>query len=416
MSSHDPLGEALRDRADRLGDTSPLSLDDVKGRARGIRRRRMAVSGLAAAAVLAVAVPAGIAVSDQATSRPDRGPAASPSGTPTDEETPTPGPSPEGPHHVTLTTDVDAGISYEPGIPYLYDGAIVRPGGSEVPVEVDYAGLAPLGDGWVATRRDDEGNAFVDFLDADGTVTGSNASTGSLAVSADGTVVSYATPDGQLMIVTPDAAPMPLVDPEALPGGILDPVAVIGSDSCVENAADGGCTVFVNSQDAEKQAAYSVTSRGAGSPLVLSAHGLSPDGSLSGVVSIDNVQGGSCSVVLTPAGEDLWKTCDYTLGQFSQDGRYVIGHPAQLDGFGDSSVAILDARTGDLLAEAMNSAEHQASVYDVVWDEDGSLLMTVSEEGTWSLMRMTVTGELTAVAPDIGDNADEVPVVLPTRP
>ncbi len=415
MSDHDPVGQALRDRADRLGDTSPLTLDDVKGKARGIRRRRMAVSGLAAAAVLAVAVPAGVAISDRATSRPDSSPAASPSTTPTTGTSPTPGPSTQATRRVTLATDGEAG-SYEPGIPYLYDGAINLPDGSQVPVDAGYTGVAPLGDGWVATRHDEGGNAFVDFLDADGKVTGSKPSTGSLAVSADGTVVSYATPDGQLMVVTPDAAPMPLADPSALPGGILTPAAVIGSGSCVENAAGGGCTVLFDREDGSERGGYSVTSHGAVSLLLLSIGGLSPDGSVSGLVSIDNVDNGSCSAVLGPDGEDAWQTCDYTLGQFSADGRYVIGHPAYQDGIGDGSVAILDARSGDVLAEFQNSEEHQSFINDVVWDQDDTLLATVFEKGAWSLMRMSPDGELGRVGNLVGDSMDAVPLVFSTQP
>ena len=44
-----------------LGHDAPLSLDDVQGTARTIRRRRRALAtGVAAVAVLAVAIPAGL--------------------------------------------------------------------------------------------------------------------------------------------------------------------------------------------------------------------------------------------------------------------------------------------------------------------------------------------------------------------
>ena len=412
MSNQEPLRDALRHRADRLGDTSPLTLDDVKGRARGIRRRQAAVTGLAAAAVLAVAVPVGIAVTDRVGTDPDNPPVAGPSATPSQDGTSSP--SPTGPRRVVLTTEVSE-TSDAPAIPYLYDGGIMQ-GEYLLMVGKDYDSFAPVDLGWVATRRDDEGNSSVDFLDADGNVTGSEPSTGSLAVSRDGTVVAYATPDGELMTVTPDAEPMSLVDPEALPDGILEPVAVVGSDSCLENAEGGGCAVFFNSDDVEKQAAYSVTSKGIVSPLLLSVNGLSPDGSLSGVTSIDQNAGGSCSVVLAPDGEEAWETCDHMLGQFSPDGRYVIGHPAYQSGIGDASVAILDARTGELMAEFQNSEEHQSFINDVVWDSDNTLLATVFEEGSWSLMRMTPAGELSTVLADLGDDMDEVPLQLSTQP
>jgi hypothetical protein len=412
MSNHDPLRDALRDRADQLGDASPLSLDDVKGRARGIRRRRLAVSALAAAAVVAVAVPAGIAVTGDLGTSPDRAPVAGPSGTPSPSPTRS---TSQGPVEVTLTTDVDA-TSYEPGIPFIVDGRIVRPDGTEVRVDADYQQLAPLGDGWAALRND-EGSYTVDLLDADGKVVSSKPSTGWLAVSEDATVVSYATPEGRLMTVTADSQPMPVAPREALPGGQLAPRAVVGSGSCVKNAANGGCMVFFDRMDSGSRAGgYSVDAQGAVHPLLLSVNGLAPDGAVSGLISINEDQGGSCSAVLLPDGDDAWKTCQFTLGQFSSDGKYVIGHPAYQDGLGDNSVAILDARTGDVLAKYTNSEQHPSFINNVVWDTDGTLLATVFESGSWSLMRMTASGELSSVAGDLGNDMDRVPLVLSTRP
>lgn len=414
MSNHDPLRDALRDRADQLGDTSPLTLDDVKGRARGIRRRRAAVSGLAAAAVVAVAVPVGISVTDRV-GNPDRPPVAGPSVTPS--ESGSSRPVPEGPHRVALTTDLPLRTE-TPGIPYHYDGSIVD-GTESVRVEEEYRSFTPVGGGWVAVRSDDEGNSFVDLLDGEGDVLVSAPSTGSLAASDNGTVAVYATPDGELVTVTPGGERMSLVDPEALPGGVLEPVAVNGADTCDPDSAGGGCVVFFNHQDLEEEGAWSATSKGIVSPFpdFLSLGGQSPDGLLSGIVSRaeDN---SVCSAVL---GENwdkqLWETCDYALGKFSPDGRYVIGHPANQSGFGDASVAILDARTGDLVAEFSNSRENPASIFDVTWDADSTLVATVFESGTWALMRMTPEGELSLMRETTGDeDPADVPIVFATQP
>ena len=414
MSSHDRLRDALRNRADQLGHTSPLTLDDVKGRARGIRRRRVAVSVLAAAAIVAVAVPAGVAVTGEAGGRPDSGPAASGTPTPSPSRTPDSSPSPRAPYEVSLTT-VTEGHGGEPQVPYIFHGVINRPDGSTVPVHADYVDLAPLGDGWAATRTDDQGNAFVDVLSADGVVTGSYASTGSLAVSADGSVVSYATPDGRLMVLTPGSAPRPLVDPSALPGGPLTPVAVNGSGSCTENAANGGCTVLLDGSDGAP-GAYSASGDGTVTklPQLRTVGGLSPDGAVSGTVSYTD--SGSCSAVLEQDGTTAWKTCDYTLSSFSPDGRYVVGRPAYIDGFGDPSIAILDARTGAPLAVYRNSSDHQASVYDFTWDRDETVLASVYEGGSWSFMRMSADGQLTTLVGGLDDPQEHPPVVLTTRP
>jgi hypothetical protein len=151
MSNDDPIRDALRRHADEIGASEhPLGLDDVKGRARGIRRRRIAVSGLAAAAVLAVVVPAGMALDDRVTGTRDPDVAASRTPSPTSLASPTPGSQPG-----LLTTHVD-GHSGEPGIPVVYDGKIQVPGGSPVPVKGDYDQVAALGDGWVGVGRDDQ--------------------------------------------------------------------------------------------------------------------------------------------------------------------------------------------------------------------------------------------------------------------
>ena len=411
MTHHDPLRDTLRSRADQLGDASPLSLDDVKGRARGIQRRRAAAAGLAAAAVLAVAVPAGIAVSDRTRSGSELDPVATPSATATAGED-TPDAVPTGGVEITLTTEIDE-TTYAAEISMLNDRAIVMPDGSEVPVEVDYSAFAPLGESWVAVRRDDEGNAFLDVLDAAGSVTTTEPTTGALAVSNDGTVVAYATPGGELMTLVENADPLPAADPEALPAGILEPVGVIGSGSCVESA--GGCAVYFNAENGEQGGAYVVQANGDVTRLpVQTVSGVTPDGVLSGVVSTTDT--GSCSVVLRQDGEPSWRTCDHTLGQFSPDGRFVLGHPPYLDGAGDGSIAVLDATTGDVLVEATNSMEHQSFINNVVWDTDGTVLMTVFEKGSWSLMRLSLDGSLSTLAAALGDNMDEVPLHLVTQP
>ena len=141
MSNHEPLRDALRHRADQIGDTSPLTLDDVKGRARGIRRRRAAVTGLAAAAVLAVAVPMGIAVTDGVGEDPENPPVAGPSTTPSED-----GPAPDtGVKDGVLTTDVDA-ESYAPAIPFLYDGRVTLPDGETIALQGEWDELVPLGE------------------------------------------------------------------------------------------------------------------------------------------------------------------------------------------------------------------------------------------------------------------------------
>ncbi len=421
MSDQDRLGEALRHRADDLTDQHPLTLADVQGRARGIRRRRIAVSGLAAAAVLAIAVPAGLVVGGQV-GRDDRTepPVATHTSDPTPTDTPTepstPSPSGAAQHQVVLTTNVEA-KGTEPGIPYLFDGSITLADGSTVPVKAAYQDVVSLGDQWLAVRRDDNGNAILDTLDSSGTVTDSTTITGPLAVSEDGSVVAWGTPRGEVMTQVAGQQPVRinnLSEPNATPM----PVGVLGSGSCLETEGKS-CTVFWNSGQggAYYSSSHGITDQ-AGENL-LKVNGVAPNGDISAVVSADDQ--GSCSIVQRADSYKMrWSTCDYTLGKFSPDGKYVIGRPAYLDGIGDGFVAILDAKDGTVLAD-FRPAEGADFTFlnNAAWDVDDTLLATVWEKDHWSLMRLAPDGGLFNTSRGglaNGTNMDSVPLFFATRP
>lgn len=413
----DRLGQALRSRADQvtLGSDHPVSLADVKHKARGIQRRRAAVSGLAAAAVLAVAVPAGIAVNNRVTDNGTTGPAATPTitatATPTDGTSPSPAPGDA--KQVVLTTQVSA-TSGAPDIPYVYDGSIVVPGGGTIPVDRPYTQVVQLGDSWLATGRNTDGSGYLDFLDGDGTVTESVVNTSTLAVSADGTVVAYGTPDGKVMTVVEGERPLMLADRGA---GLVQPVGVVGSETCLEDSAGGGCTVFFNVESGTAES-YGHYAHSHGNKDVLpglrNVGGVAEDGRVVGTTSVTD--SGSCGTLLDDSYQQRWETCAHTLDRFSPDGKYLIGYAAYRDGIGDSSLAILDAATGEPLVEYRNNMDTQAFINNAVWDTDNTVLATVYEKGSWSLMRMTPDGTLSEVLGEIGEVDMEVPLQLAARP
>ncbi|HET6561519.1 MAG TPA: hypothetical protein VFG72_06565 [Marmoricola sp.] len=378
MTDHDRLTDTLRGRAASLGDQHPLSLDDVKGRATGIRRRRRVVSGLAAAAVLAVAVPAGIAVSDRtaSTTRPDSGPVATADGTPD--------PRPVVPAD-PVPLDVDtAARSGEAGIPVLYDGLAHLPEGGTFELPGDYTDMVRTADGWAGVVGGIDGTGRLDLLDESGDVLDTAEATRGLAVSPDGTVLAYVTPDGEVVVVTGGEAEVL----GALPEGQFTPAGVVG-------CADGGCTVFTNT---ESGPASLVTADGVEPAYdFLEVTGVTADGRVAGVISVEDdptKEPGSCSAVVDDAGEQLWETCEFTLGRFSPDGEMVLGHPAYQSGEGDGSLAVLDADDGTVLAEYVNNAESQAFLYTSAWDADGTVLGLVRQGMSWHLMRFTADGQL----------------------
>ena len=405
MSNQEPLRDALRHRAEQLGDTHPLTLDDVKGRARSIRRRRAAVTGVAAAAVLAVAVPMGIAVTDGVGEDPENPPVAGPSTTPSED-----GPAPDtGVKDGVLTTDVDA-ESYAPTIPYLYDGQVTLPDGESFPLQGEWDELAPLGESGVVVA--DAGREELQVVGPDGTVAATYPSTGTLAGSADGSLVLYVTPEGRLAVLTQtgDQQELPPVPELQTPV----PVGISGSDSC-DPEVNGGCVVYVRDAG-EQPRGYSLTSKGIINPLgdYRSLRDVSADGWVSGVVSVDDLEPGSCSEVRADAFDERarWSTCEHTVDIFSPDSSLVVGLPPYLDGSGDGSLALLDSADGSVLAEWTNNAETQAFVGSTAWDSDGSLLATVFQQGSWSLMRFSADGGLSKVQDLAGGDDVDAPLVL----
>ena len=433
MSDHDDLGRALRDHAETIGaGEHPISFDDVRGRAHGIRRRRMAATGLAAAAVLAVAIPTGMVVANRATTQPDLPPAGSP--TPQLTTPPDPSTSPnatDDPGNDTKVVVLDNNTdtrSTKPGIAYLVDGGLLvgtadgnvtlrMPDGDEASATRHYDAIARAGDAWLALWRDDQGRSFVDLVERGGIVVDTRRATDTLAESHDGSIAVYGTPDGNTVSFSSTDDNLVVTGPDAAKPG-ANPVAVLGSGTCKEAEPEGGgCTVFFN-DNGTNPAGYYASSHGISDQVadLRSVGGVSKDGWVDGVVSADDF--GSCSVMLDQDAREQWRTCDYTLGRFSPDGKYVLGHPAYRDGIGDGSVAILDARSGKVLVDYKNDRQAQAFINNAVWDTDGTVLATVFARGSWSLLRLTPQGDLSLVDDlgALGSDMDQVPLVLETRP
>ena len=382
MSTHDQeqLTRTLRERsADMAG--SHVGLDDVKGRARGIRRRRRVMTGAAAAVVLALAVPVGLNVTDL--TRGTEPPPANPS----------PAPAPTGPVRAEGAT---APRGEDPAIAYLTGSVVHPPGRDAADLGRDFHQVTPYAGGWAGIDLAGETTTFVG---PDGTedLTFSGAS---LAVSADGeTMATVLNATGGLDIgLRPSAGEGPdgyLSSVVALQGrvelaGFLGPEKVAYNLTTPDGETRPETTDF---------ATESVRLRGLLS--VRSAN--EATGVVSGMTSVDELEPGSCSaVVRATTGEQLWETCDFTLDRFSPDGRYVIGLDAYLDGIGGSTVAILDASEGDVLAEF--TTRDLGFTGPAAWESDGTVLVSTFQDGTWYLLRLRPDGTVEqALDPVDGD-------------
>ncbi|QIK65438.1 hypothetical protein G7072_02965 [Nocardioides sp. HDW12B] len=399
MNTHDELPGSLRGalqrRADGVGDDHPFTLDDVKGRAHGIRRRRIAVSGLAAAAVLAIAVPVGL----NATGSPGASPSFDPANrSPSPSQTAEPSPdrasegvdTPVSPIGQVLTTDRPAAA--EQTLTTVSPGRINPPGGaSPVAVEADYQSVVPLGSGWVAIRSDGS-DLVADRVDATGAVDATYAAgDGGLSVSRDGAVVAWSDPDNRVVTLVDGGEPQEIYRAE----GTVFVAAIDATGSCTPGA-DDGCVVHLNRQD--RVESLTVTSQGdvAVTPGLAWVNSVAADGRVAGMIKVEDY--GSCSgVVAAGSQRPLWRTCDYAGLVFSPSGRWVMGVDPQGDGAGSSSIAILDAATGEVVTSLVNNRRTQAFVAQREWNESDQVVMSVAQAGTWRTMQLSVTGEFSAV-------------------
>jgi len=383
------LARELRGRADEVTG-APLGLDDVKHTASAIRRRRVATAVGAAAVVVALALPVGLTMVDRDSATSDPAPAA-----------PDPDPTPTGPVAARLTTDAPDGGAAETS--YTWGDVVHEADGDEVRLPEVYDAFAPFGYGWLGvTYGENAGQLTV--LDAEGSVVDTFLGGLGIAASGDGTLTAFSDAEGGIGTKgTADSAVVEL-DPPGRPMKDVDVVAVVGSESCTR---EEGCSVYFN-EFGDLGGAYRIQENGKIWQYTLFSKllGAAPDGRVAGLVSASD--DGSCSGVFDRAERRLWETCDYTLGAFSPDGTYVIGRPAYLDGVGDGLVAILDAETGEMVAEFSNDRRGQAFVRDAVWETDRTLLATVFQQGEWGLMRMTDLGELEKVE-DLGAGEDVDP-------
>ncbi len=114
-------------------------------------------------------------------------------------------------------------------------------------------------------------------------------------------------------------------------------------------------------------------------------------GVVSGLTKVDYFKNEYCFAVVKAASDTVvWDTCDYRLGRFSPDGKYVLGVDPQSDGIGTSGVTILDAENGDVVAEFETAS--RAFMQDAIWESRSTVLAPVMQDGTWFLVRMRPDG------------------------
>jgi hypothetical protein len=382
MSTHDDLGRTLRERADEIHD-APLTVDDVRRRARLIRRRRAAGVVAGAALVAAVALPVALL-----------------GGAGADRSDPSPAPEP--------TQAVDPN---DEGVPTLQDGVIIYPDGPRIPLPGELRdtadGFAVLGtDRYVVTSPAPNGDREANLVDGDGRALDRFPLYSGITVGSGRTSVAWVAPDRTLRLLVAGSD-----EPRTIAVGDVGPTqttAITGdcADKCtiaVRTDRGGGLggTVLVTSEG-------DVADGPAAVPAIAA---VSPDGSL--VAGLDSIAdddihvcGGMYDVGV---GDYLWRGCEDNAFDFSPDGTLVATSFAE--GRGPTGVRIRDVSSGATVAELSGSW-----IASTAWEDSTHLLaVVVADDGSTSLQRVGLDGPATTVLGGFTTGGDDPwpPITLP---
>jgi hypothetical protein len=407
MSNHDEqdlLAQALRDKAAGVGG-HPIDMASVRGRAQGIRRRRNAVRGAVAAMVAAVAVPSGLTVTTALDSPDDSTPPPVASGSPTAGESA----RPTGPTELTL-----AGLEQgeAPAVPYLTvdpasqgDVQLVTPDGV---LELDpdlgpVQAVAPFGDGYQVLAY--PGPAIF-HLDADGQIVSKEQYPAgeSMAQAHDGSRVAYTLIDpsdgAQLLTSVPTSGNLEPVNWRLPAKPVVRPVGFVDDDTVVFETTDAQGTTEVYTASVGEEPEPFTELLGAGGAGA---------GIIAGVTKRNSPEPSVCSgAVSVESGERLWDSCDYSLtgGALSPDGQLLHASPGYTSGYGTPSITLLDAESGDPVADFRQaSKDGQAMILQQVWESDDTVLATIADGPDFAVVRLDTQGGIELAVPPVKGEA-----------
>lgn len=386
MSIQDPhgndlgtaLGRAMGERADRLGTTN-VDLDAVRGRAAGIRRRRRAAGAVGVLAAAAVLVPTGLVAGGVLGGAEERERDLVAGQGPRDQEQVF---TPVGEVEVASLDDLPDGAPTR--VPYAGQDGLVLPGvtfadGEDDAVRMPQQAYA-VSAGWLATGIVD-GQAVLGFLDPDGVPVEELPLVEAQLVTAPAPLeqAAWIEPlgDDQRVVLADTSGGNPVAAEVAswtVPGTTRVDLVGVGPQ---------GVVVEVEG-DEEGRTEPALLVPGTAEPVAVEG--------LLGVAGVDAVTGrlsgttevsddGSCSAVTGPqGGAPIWETCDWTLGAFSPDGRWISATQPYRSGFGDTVRATLDGGDGTVQASWSSTLdpEEQVAFSTYAWEsEDDQLVVLV---------------------------------------
>lgn len=368
------LEASLHERVDGLTE-SPLTVDDVRGRARRIRRNRVAVAGAGLAVAVALLVPAGM-VAGGALERADE---------------PLPATIAPSPVVEPVLLDTDAPRGESPQVAWT-DGHFVHlPGGTNVRTELEYRDAREASGHVLGSWVDpDTGDEELHELAPDGGVLSATPVQSEAVVSDDGAMAAWQRRDGVLELLV-DGARAELVTGL----GPVRPVAIDGSTGAVwfDRVTEAGGAGRVD-------AGGTVTDP---LPDVVAIGGVHDDHLVSATTKVDEMEPGSCGAVFED-GQELWSTCDHTLETFSPDGEWLLATDDYPDGAGQAKAAVLDATTGERLVQFEAG---KGFIVHRVWEDNTHVLMTHYSyaDRQWRVFRLGLDGSVEqTVSPRRGED------------
>ncbi|PVG84709.1 hypothetical protein DDE18_03685 [Nocardioides gansuensis] len=393
MNTHDELerelAATLRGRVDHLAD-APLTLHDVTGKARSIRRNRRLATGAGLLAAAAVIVPVAIFSGGDARRAEEPMPV-----------TPVPTPVAE---QVVLSPDAPVGEA--PRVAWIEGRTIHLPDGTTIATERPYVSVHLVAGDVLAVWNDDEtGFKRMDELDESGEVLASTPMEGPVVANEDGSVIAYALggEHGPIQVRTAEATTTIEAD---VPYGML--TAVNGADGCPD-----GCAIYYSAPGPEGGMGRVDLDGNVTRPVtdVLSISDAHGDRLVAGLTAADSIELTFCSAVFE-GGARKWETCETSLEAFSPDGAWVMASDAYQDGAGQSMVAILDTGSG---GRQVQYDAGDGFVNYRIWEDATHLLVAHHSfaDGLWRLYRVGLDGSVEQAAePRKSPDYAESPFIL----
>ncbi|PUA81788.1 hypothetical protein [Nocardioides currus] len=278
-------------------------------------------------------------------------------------------------------------------------------------VQGDVAALAPMGSGFVV-QTVKGGRTTTRWVGADGSPGRSSWRSGfGLATSPDGEAVAFTTRRGGVRAIDEDGDRV--LRMPSVPSKELATPVYVSSGDCKEDETSNGCAILVNST--RRLESWVVSSHGIVDITGFKAVGTARGRWAGGIVQATDT--GTCSVMRRNL-KNRWRTCDNQLSDISPDQRRVLGTPAFADGFGPTTLDVLDLRTGRVMTTWRSSRKVTTTYFDQVWEDATHVLVVTYHDEAFAVVRLDVTdGSMEyAVEPVADTDGDmESPFHLQTR-